>query len=456
MPRWGPIVLLVLTLLAGPGALLFLALSFEPGAPRAAFETAAASEHPPLPAIEPGTPVADLLPEPPKAEPAPLYLGDDLAAVPELALEAAPAGDLTTRQWRSRKALAAAAALHLNAGEEDGFLKTLLSARSDLAGVPFLMGDACRTKGSRAAAFKEAAKARSEKGVALPGGPQPAVPEGEGREHYWQAQAAVAAQVMPAESVEGQLLRVRALASVPRPEATRALARAAVFATEGAVRASAVEALSVRREADYTAVLVEGLRYPWPAAATNAAEAIVKLGRKDLAGHLVALLEGPDPRGPRAERVAGREVTVAPEVVRVNHLRNCLLCHAPAERDKVPEETLVAEVPVPSEGLPEPREGYGNSPSNLLVRVDVTYLRQDFSAMLAVKERSAWPAVQRFDFVVRKRVLTPAEAGELRARLERRGPGAPSPYQRAAARALRGLAARELGAWGQLLRPRPS
>src|SRR5262249_52273119 len=211
-----------------------------------------------------------------------------------------------------------------------------------------------------------------------------------------------------------------------------------------------------RREADYTAALVEGLRYPWPAAAANAAEAIVKLGRKDLAGHLVALLDEPDPRGPRAERVGGREVTVAPELVRGNHLRNCLLCHAPAEREKVPEGTLVAEVPVPSEKLPEPGEGYGNSPSNLLVRIDVTYLRQDFSALLAVNERSAWPAAQRFDFVVRKRVLTPAEAGELRARLERGGPGALSPYRRAAARALRGLAARELGAWGQLLLPRPS
>jgi hypothetical protein len=452
-------VLVALALLGGPVLLLALALSRASVAPPAAVKGVIAPGHPPLAAIDPAAPHQQA--DPPRVTPGPVYLGDDLAGVPELALEAAPVAGVTARQWRSPR-VRAGTALHLNRNEEDGFLMALVRSRADLAGLPFLLGDACRTKGGRAAAFKEAAeKARREKEAALPGGGPPAapgeVPPGEeGREHYWQAQAAVAAQVMPAESVEGQLLRVRALASVPRPEATRALARAAVFATEGAVRASAVEALSVRREADYTAVLVEGLRYPWPAAASNAAEAIVKLGRKDLAGHLVALLEGPDPRGPRAERVAGREVTVAPELVRVNHLRNCLLCHAPAQRGRVPEETLVAEVPVPSESLPAPGQGYGGTGSNILVRVDVTYLRQDFSAMLAVRGRPGPPAAQRFDFVVRKRVLTPAEAGELRARLERRGPGAPSPYRRAAARALRGLAARELGAWGPLLLPRPS
>jgi len=55
----------------------------------------------------------------------------------------------------------------------------------------------------------------------------------------------------------------------------------------------------------------------------------------------------PDPRGPRTERVAGREETVAHELVRVTHL----LCHPPAERGTTQDETLVAEVPVPTELL---------------------------------------------------------------------------------------------------------
>ena len=106
--------------------------------------------------------------------------------------------------------------------------------------------------------------------------------------------------------------------------------------------------------------------------------------------------------------VNGKEETVAHELVRVNHLRNCLLCHAPAERLQTPAETLVAEVPVPTEPLPD-TSSYGRSDSNLLVRIDVTYLRQDFSAMLDVRDWSAesWTPSQRFDFFVRRRVLAP-------------------------------------------------
>jgi hypothetical protein len=426
----------------------------------------------PLPTSDPSAPLASLLLPPPKANKAPVYVGDDLACVPELALEALPAEELTTEQWRRRKALVSAAALHLNGKEEDGFLKALLRSRPDLAGVPFVMGDACRTEGDRRAVFKEAAelrvrthplvvfsRRRTSRRTEVP---DPG-PGAEKRQPFWQAHTAVAAQVLPAESVEGQLTQLRVLASIPRPEATRALARVAVFSSEEAVRASALEALSVRRERDYTSVLVAALRYPWLAVATNAAQAIAQLDRKDMTPQLVAVLDEPDPRSPRTEKVGGIDVTVAPELVRINHLRNCLLCHAPAEPGKVPEGTLVAEVPLPSEELPDTSMGYGRSSSNLLVRelvrIDVTYLRQDFSALLEVTEKSAWPAAQRFDFVVRKRILIPAEARDLRARLARANPKGVSPYQRAAAQALRRLTGRDLGTkaqpWRRLLRTKP-
>jgi hypothetical protein len=284
-------------------------------------------------------------------------------------------------------------------------------------------------------AFKEAAEKPFLKG------PLPAHDSEEQRQNFWQAHTAVAAQVLPAASAEHHQLWVRALAAIPRVEATRALARAAVLSTEKDVRASAMEALSVRRERDCTAVLVELLRYPWPAVAESAAQAIVQLKRRDLIPHLEAMLDEPDPRRPRTEKRAGREVTVAPELVRINHLRNCLLCHAPAEGGKTPEGALVAEVPVPSQELPDTSNGYGRSGSNLLVRIDVTYLRQDFSTLLEVKERSPWPKMQRFDFVVRKRVLTDQEAEELRARL-----AGESPYRRAAAKALRELTGQGFGA----------
>lgn len=115
---------------------------------------------------------------------------------------------------------------------------------------------------------------------------------------------------------------------------------------------------------------------------------------------------------------------------------NCLLGHAPANRGKTQHETLVAEIPVPTEPLPSRNAGYGQSESNLLVRVDMTYLRQDFSAMQKVTDWSAdsWSPKQRFDFLVRRRVLTPGEAADLRTRLVE-----VSSYRATAARALREL-----------------
>jgi hypothetical protein len=371
---------------------------------------------------------------------APVYLGNDLSCVPELMLEAVPKKQLTTAQWQKRKGLTAAAALHLNDKEEDGFLKALLHRRSDLSGVPFVMGDACRTKRERAKVFKERVeRVRGKCGYfgLLARAPKSEASKEKVREH-WQVNTAVAAQILPGEYPAHQEEVIRALAKIPRPEATRELTRVAVFSPSQDIRAKAIAALSDRPRHDATDLLVGSLRYPWPAVAENAVRAIVQLKRKDLLPHLEAMLEEPDPRGPRVEVVGGRKEMVAHELVRINHHRNCLLCHAPAERDKLPKDVLVAEVPVPSKELPH---GVYLSDSHLLVRIDVTYLRQDFSALQAVKEKSAWPEMQRFDFVVRKRLLTPAEAIDLRERLEKGEPRKLSPYQHAAAHAIESLQA---------------
>lgn len=412
----------------------------------------------PLPKIDPKTPLKDLLPAAPKAA-GKVYTGDDLAAVPEIRLAGDP-GELTSEQWRNRKAGTAAAALHLNAKEEDGYLKALLKDRKDLAGVPFAMGGACRTKLPRAAAFKLTAARLLGTGIdALPAAHAAilaGVPKDDERaEHLSLSHMAAMTQIHgPADAATRQAT-VKALAAIARPEATRELARMAVFSTNKAVRADALEALSVRRERDYTAVLTEALRYPWPAVAANAAEAIVKLEREDLLPQLIDVLEEPDPRGPRAE--GGKKV--ARELVRVNHHSNCMLCHAPTDRVKVHDD-LLAEMPVPSDPLPEGTQGYGRAGSNLLVRIDVTYLRQDFSVMQSVEEKSKWPAMQRFDFVVRKRELSADEAKELADRLERREAGVLSPYQKAAVSALRKLTGRDFEAkaepWRKLLKAKAS
>ena len=414
------------------------------------------------PAIDPREAIKELLPSPPEALDTLVYTGDDLRRVPQLRFEAAPKEELTAEQWRRRIGRSVAAALYFNAKEDDGFLKAMLKDRPDLAGVPFAMGDACRTKGFRARAFKRAVDVAN---IAARAGYKEAE-----MGHLWCRQIATKQRAImagPPEDVDRALIAARRqrmaaadvrdrrstvqyFAGVSHPEATRELTRMAVFSSDQDVRNDALKALSVRRGEDATAILVEALNYPWPAVARNAAEAIAKLDRKELMPNLIDMLDAADPRGPKTERANGKEVTTARELVRVNHLSNCLLCHAPAGRSEVADGILIAEVPVPTEPLPG-GAGYGTARenrarSNLLVRIDVTYLRQDFSAVQAVDEKGPWPAMQRFDFVVRNRELTAAEAEELRDRLQKREPGVLSPYQEAAVNALREMTGRDFGA----------
>jgi hypothetical protein len=262
-------------------------------------------------------------------------------------------------------------------------------------------------------------------------------------------------QVLAPESPALRLGLVKYLAAVSHAEATRALARLAVFSEEDEVRQAAVAALAVRRERDYTDILLKSLRYPWPPVAQRGAEALAKLERTDLVPQLVDLLDEPDPRAPVAKDSGGRRVQEVRELVRVNHHRNCLLCHAPGNAGGVSPETLTAAVPVPGEPLPSPSDGYQVTSPDESVRIDVTYLRQDFSALLAVGDAHPWPEMQRFDFLVRTRALGEEEAAAVRRALAPGARGRPSPYHRAALAALRELTGRDAAptaeAWRRLL-----
>src|SRR5262249_30148705 len=110
------------------------------------------------------------------------------------------------------------------------------------------------------------------------------------------ARIAALMQVLGPESVAMRRGLVKYLAATSHAEATRALAKLAIFAAEDEVRHPAIEALKVRREKDYTAILLQGLRYPLPAVAKLATEAMTKLERADLVPELVGFLEEPDPR----------------------------------------------------------------------------------------------------------------------------------------------------------------
>jgi hypothetical protein len=535
--------------------------------------------------VEPGTPVKELLPTPPKVEKVRPVTGDDLTKVPEVQFQAPLAKDTDTLQ---QTAIQLAKINHVNRSETDGFLKALVAERQDLAGLPFAMGDACRTKGERNRQFAVAVNtvrhalgqqpATPPQGgqfsggfggnlgisggpgafpggiTGNPGGPGglgglqggitgfpgpgassgglsgnsrgvlsstaqssggpsgPAVqsvtaqqlqqmgvfvqtgtiPEGQPTssaadfwtqfrllceqqdaaqprldkevcEHIAIARIAALMQILAPESPSFRMGLVKYLAGVAHPEATRALARMALFSAEDEVRLAAVAALQVRRERDYTDVLVRGLRYPWPKVAGNAADAIVRLKREDLLPQLVALLEDTDPRAPLVQEVGTKKVTVVNEMVRINHHRNCALCHSPGTNGDVSNETLTAGVPLPNESLSGPSGGYRRSRSETLVRIDVTYLRQDFSMFQAVTDANPWPEMQRFDFLVRTRQLSAEEAVAYREQFGSNDPTRPSAYQKAALAALREMTGRDTAptaeAWRKLLdlpaRPQP-
>jgi hypothetical protein len=449
--------------------------------------------------IAPNTPLKDLLPVPPrlKKTAGPL-MSEDLAKVPEVDFQAPLAKDVSSEEAMKQTAHMIARINHLNGKRADGFLEALRGGRPDLIGLPLAMGDACRTKGERSRQFALAVATvrgalQQRGGATMSGlelqsprnssGPAPAVATDRNpaetfweqyhatcaqedkklsridraqREHVTRARIAALMQVLAPESPSLRLGLVKYLSTVSHVEATRALARLAIFSTEDEVRQAAVDTLKIRRERDYTDILMRGLRYPWPAVARRAGDALVKLERTDLVPQLVELLDEPDPRAPVHKDVDQKRVSVVRELVRINHHRNCLLCHAPGNTGKVSPEAVTAAVPVPNEPLPSPADGYRTSVPDLLVRVDVTYLRQDFSEYQPVEDANPWPEMQRFDFAVRTRVLTDNEAAAYRDKLASGGRDRPSPYQRAALTALRELTGRDAEptpeSWRRLLR----
>lgn len=216
-------------------------------------------------------------------------------------------------------------------------------------------------------------------------------------------------QLVPVEDEPVRRALVRLLARIEDPAADTALARLALFDLAPAVREAAVNALRFRPPESVRPVLLAGLRYPWPPVADHAAEALASLGDRGAIPQLQALLDEPPPQfiADSPGRAAKFRVR---ELVRINHLRNCLLCHA-LSTDKA--DPVRGRVPIPGEALP-PAELYYDSTSESsrrfqTVRADVTYLRQDFSALQPMKNTGAWPTRQRHDFLVRERPAEPED-----------------------------------------------
>jgi hypothetical protein len=201
---------------------------------------------------------------------------------------------------------------------------------------------------------------------------------------------------------------VEILASDTSKKATLALARRALYDLNSGVRQAALLALKDRPSKEFCDVFIEGLRYPWAPVATHAGEALVTLQVRQAIPQLARLAREREPGIVFQKIVNDKPVFLVRELVRINHLRNCLMCHAPANHFRDPVAGLVPdpEKPLPTRLSPAYYSGRRSDP---FVRADVTYLRQDFSVLQAVEKQGKWPKMQRYDYVVRVRPPTQDE-----------------------------------------------
>jgi hypothetical protein len=384
----------------------------------------------PLPAliVSPAA-LRTLLPPAPSAQPCAMsWNNDDVTQVPEVQLDygwsVQVSWELTARRI--------AGINFLNQVGTDRFVHSLRESRPDLAGLPFILGDASRLE-----------KAEREKFAAAVSKVRESLQPSLSRDAFWKnrrvpehpAKVAALTQILATETALKPGL-IEHLAQSDGSEATQALARLAVFADEDWVRQATRSALQMRDTGPATGILVKGLRYPWPAVAQHAAEAIVKLGRADLAPELANMLDEPDPRAPAPRQVDSQRVYVVRELVRINHLRNCLLCHPPANgTGSLLLGSLIGGIPAPRKEAPQWADA--SAVFHGRVRADITYLRQDFSLLQNVARSDPGPARQRFDYLVRERTLTDQEARAYQTELAG-GRGA-TPYRLIARQALREL-----------------
>ena len=392
---------------------------------------------------------------------------DALAHVPEVALEDSFPPSITSEagKTRVRRLIAQINRENQGAAHKDAFLLSQMKKRPQLRGLPFVMGDACRLELHRAKSFQAAV-------VAV----RTAVESTNGHGvQFWntyeqqfstnmhdpQSGVAALSQILGPERSVLRVELIQKLAGWPLPEATQLIARAAIFDFDANVRREAVKALRDRPAAESSDVLLQGIRYPLDLIASRSANAIIEIDRKDLLPNLAEFLDEPAPGDPESQKLAEGEGVkyVVREVVKINHHRNCLLCHAPAETGQSHE--VPALIPIPGSSFPSSaREYYGERQfdSEPTVRADTTYLRQDFSVMLPVENAAPWPAMQRFDFLVRSREVEGHELQRLQAQVQARPAGYRSDNQKAALRVLRELTRQNVAgntaAWREVLAKR--
>ena len=302
----------------------------------------------------------------------------------------------------------------------------LMARRPDLAGLPVRGATECKTPAEAAQGIQEVSRALRRLQACLPPSEAPLhydrtyaidpetfydlaqTPDRDktifqsldrNKKILREETASTLAQMLQTEDLPGRLHLTQWLASIKGRPAGQALARQALFDLTPEVRAAAAGVLRDRPPEEYRQTLLDGFRHPWPPVADHAARALAALEDRGAVKDLEAMLDLPDPAAPALDE---HKKWVKAEVVKVNHLRNCLLCHAPSSSER---DLIRGFVPKPNVPLPASYEERGGA----FVRADVTYLRQDFSLIEAVKDHGKWPLGQRFDYLVRRRPLTDEE-----------------------------------------------
>ena len=121
----------------------------------------------------------------------------------------------------------------------------------------------------------------------------------------------------------------------------------AIFDLAPAVRVQAVKSLSDRPIEPAREVLLARLEYPWSRAADHAAEAIAALDDQGCLPALVELLRRADPTTPFTQ--SGGNKLYKRELIRMSHLCNCMVCHAPSQSTG---DLVRGRVPIPDQEPP--------------------------------------------------------------------------------------------------------
>jgi HEAT repeats len=256
-------------------------------------------------------------------------------------------------------------------------------------------------------------------------------------------------QMLQTESTDIRRLMIETYAKIDGKDASMAIARRAIFDLSPELREKAIEALAARPAKEYQQVLIDALRWPRAPAAEHAAEALAALEIKSAVPDLVHLLKEPDPKLAYHSEVKTEKAPMIREVVRLNHLSNCVLCHALSGSK---DDLVRGVVPVP--GVDPPPQYY-QAQTGTFVRADTTYLKQDFSVIQPVKDPGKWSGFQRFDYLVRTRKATPAEIKLLTTATKEKKLNDPYPQRDAVLFALREITKMDRGSqhenWAPLL-----